>query len=682
MKGLRSICLCLLAFTAAVPALAQLELPDALQGNPLEDKMIGETPESPFHPIHFFSFDGSIVDEISGVSATPSEGVTHTLGYLGGAIYFDGSGIVQLPIDVSPAAVPELTIIAMIKPAPLPEDPDDNPPAIGYIVSDEDGLIIISNQTKPEPRFEAYTGIRDGWQMVAITRKVEDRTTEEGEVAPHTVLKLFTNGRISEAAGIQKQPTIAPKLLLGMKAVNHPYRFRGAIDHLSIYDRALSSDELSDVMARMRQARMSRRSDVMVAGSGSSELSTGTSSATMTDDQRSAAAPAAGITAIGANSPSFTPPVDTADETQDLIESDEGQDMLQSADWRIEGMVPNSQDKSTLYPGDEVTLKIRVSKDDAANKIPSVRLVTNAGPGLPGPSYDLTINTVAAKPTDERDVPITLRVPEMLEFEEGATQVVWRPKVWLNAPDGLPLRDAIVDNHSRELPIVVLNDVVTDECGDVVEGSDGLRATSDCQVYRGEPLSTYPTVDMSTRTQTDFSGYGLSKPEHQFVMQFEGRGSVLGFIKIGERTDKPCRIVIDDAWNDEESSYQLAQVVNRCDGSADDHEELRIPKNWGITALNVCRAEPLKLPGLQPFRVKGVEVEIRPIGVDGQLGEDKDYRVLRQHNCKGDWQGWVRCPDDYVATGINAYLNSTTFNPVRRSLLGLALVCAKPFPRT
>lgn len=831
MTGLRSTCVCLLAVTASFPAIAQLQLPDSLQGNPLDGKMIDETSTATewMQPIHFLSFDGSIVDEITGVAGTPSGGVTHTKGYLGNAIFLDGSGLVELPIDVSPSAIPELTIVAMVKPAPLPDDPEENPPNIGYIVSDSDGLLILSNQTKPEPRFEAYstgaaisssvhTGVRDGWQMVAITRTVELRTTDEGEKKPHTIIKLFTNGRISEAAGIRKEPAIGPKIVLGMKAPDHPYRFRGSIDHLSIYQRALSADELNDLMTRMRQARTSGRRDLMVAGANAGTAGAGpegrltpagtvqqlpdgtfdadeqqfpgdmfdgdervfpgdmfegdeeqfpgdmferdrrqqvvaesfegeaiqlpsdkfnadeqqfpddmfegdenlfpgdmfeegdeeqfpgdmfedgddassqdssatqegprsaaTTSLAVADgvhestavlDQRTDADPRAGTTVAGSSSPSFQAPVDTADETQELIGSEEGQVMLQTADWRIEGMVPNSQDKSPLFPGDEVTVKIRIAKDDPANKIPSVRLVTNVGPGVPSPSYDLMINTVQAKPTDERDVPITLPIPETLRFEEGATQLVWRPKVWLNAPDGLPLRDAIAGNHNRELAIIVTKGLQTvEDCGDVVANPDGSRTAGSClKKSPSPPAPNFPDdvevnlrVDLSNTHETELSGYGELGIADALIL---ASGYPLGFIKTSEQADRPCRISIDD-------SFQLAGdgglKADRCKGSEGDHREFRTKGRSGITALRVCHSR------FNADRVKSIEVLVHSILPDGSLGiERRAVQTQPAGHCGNRWREWVSCPAGQIAGGITASF-------VRRSgsdeLRGVGLIC-------
>ena len=143
--------------------------------------------------------DGEIVDVVSGAKPTVLEGTTGVEGKIDGAIHLDAKSYVQLPIDISPQAMPELTVTMWIRPDPLPDDPELSFLPLGYLLSDGDGLIMINNQQKLIPYFEAYStgtvvrdsdhpGMRGGWQLLAITRRIEARTTKDGELLPHTVL--------------------------------------------------------------------------------------------------------------------------------------------------------------------------------------------------------------------------------------------------------------------------------------------------------------------------------------------------------------------------------------------------------------------------------------------------------------------------------------------------------------
>jgi len=219
-------------------------------------------------PMHFFPLDGSVVDLITGVTPTQAEGYTAAEGFIGGAIHLDGTGVIDLPVDLASEAVADLTIVAMVKPDALPDDANlrREISATGYVVSDSKGLIYLSNQNKDVARFAAYSTnavisnsdhpvLRDGWQMIALTRKREDRTTADGEVKAHTVLTLFSNGQVSETVSIWKDDGAAPTLRLGAISAGNSYKFRGSIDHLSIFDRALTPDELREMNRSLRQSR-------------------------------------------------------------------------------------------------------------------------------------------------------------------------------------------------------------------------------------------------------------------------------------------------------------------------------------------------------------------------------------------------------------------------------------------
>ncbi len=248
--------------------IAGVAVAQTLPSNPLQDKMISETPERPGGPIHFFSFDGTIVDDITGVVPSIANGYSHTDGYIGEAVLLDGTGMIELPVDLASEAQSDFTIIAMVKPNALPEDSDERATYYntGYVFSDASGLVTIGNQSKDNAYFAAYSSgtiisnsnhpaLRGGWQMLAFTRKIDDRTTDDGELLPHTILTLYSNGRISESVAVYRNDGVAPILRLGSKAFGSSQKFHGAFDHLSIYNRALSQDELREVNDFMRQAR-------------------------------------------------------------------------------------------------------------------------------------------------------------------------------------------------------------------------------------------------------------------------------------------------------------------------------------------------------------------------------------------------------------------------------------------
>ncbi len=774
----RLACSLLITIVFAATAAAQVELPAALQGDPLEDKRVGGEPDYPFGPIHFFSMDGSIVDEVTGVRATSMEGVTHTNGYIDGAIQFNGDAIVQLPINLDIAATPDLTIIAMVEPEPLPDDPElvDEFYNTGYVFSDGEGLVWLSNHNKDIPYFAAlsnkavisnsdHPGMRGGWQMVALTRKIEDRTTEDGAVEPHVVLSLFTNGRTSEAVKIYKEKTVTPQLLLGSISSGSSSKFRGAIDHLMIYNRALPEDELQQIMGGLRRASSGQhggeifaRSDAssdLVDGDGSGDLSYedvgreqqfpgdmfdpdeqqfpgdmfdgdeqqfpgdmfegdeeqfpgdmfegSESSASSAQDSGDSPGPgsggaitdaereafedparspqqqfidqmeeearrdAAAGTAIDdsplrdADASVFEPPLTTADETEELIDSKDGQAMLKTADWRIEGMVPNSADKKGLYPGDEVTVKIRISKDDPANKIPNVKLVTNVGPGTPSPSYDLTINTAEGKPTDEREIPITLPVPTNLKFAEGTTQMYWRPRVWLNAEDGRPLRDSIQGNHSKELAIVVYNNTADEQCDQAEQSADGARVARGCLTQDDVASKIY--IDHSVLVSTNLPFAAGHENDAKQLLIIDGNLAPLRSIYIAETNDKPCQIRI-------ELLDKTTKDTDHC------HDSGRFPDilwSWAlgdkvITGLMVCR-------NAANNRLKGFKLETRAVMEDGSLSSGNNFLGEKAHPNCFKWTAWSTCPAGSAAAGVEVRWSSGTRFAQRDFIHSIDLMC-------
>lgn len=741
--------------------------------NAVETADLRSTANSSNELIAHLPMDGSIVDKVSGATPTTITGTSPTEGKIGGAIHFDGTAFVQLPVDLSPQAHPELTITMWVRPDPLPEDPVLRkwfyPNA--YLVSDGDGMLMIGNQQKDILYFGAYStgaaisnsnhpGMRGGWQLLAITRRVEDRTTDNGDVRPHTVLTLYSNGRVSESAGIQHDKTIKPYISLGASSAGSSGKFHGAIDDVRAYSKALSPEEIRTVTAaepgadrdvgraatntgsaggnstgaittyggpvemgidatsvepsessqgdqtlglgdssswepsdRFGQlptaddivgsfdddeARREAAAEIAVDGSPlpdalppSAVDTTATNDGAdfeapvLVTDQRAEAEPGAGAGAIGANNPTFTPPVSTADETEELIASDDGRALLQSADWRIEGMVPNSADKTELYPGDEVTIKIRISKDDPANKIPDVRLVTNVGPGTPSPSYNLTINTAEANPTEERDIPITLPVPENLEFAEGSSQVSWRPRVWLNTQAGMPLRDATTDNHSRELALIVMNGVANNNCTEVVEREDGTRVTRPCLDQEGSTVQVY--IDHSILVSTNLKFAGDHEDDARELMVFENTQGALRQIRIKESEDKPCDIVIGDSFD----GYMVSdQCTSRSVLTIDSNHDLNVGDDRVITGLKVCRNDA-------DNRLKGFQVETREILQDGSLSISTKLESEVTHPNCAKWTAFSRCATGTAAAGLEVMWNTGTRYARQDFIHSIDLMCGE-----
>jgi len=808
--------------------LAQISTPNPLAGR------IPDGVENPLGPIHVFQMDGSVKDDVENITATASNNVTSVEGYIGGAMHFDGTSYAEVPIAVSALDVPDMTFVAMVKLDDLPDDPDELSAVAssGYILSVGAGNalatdIILSHQNRGSANIyarsaSAYVGdselfaTRQGiWHMVALTRKIEDRTTDDGEKTPHTILNLYINGRIKDKESVTeyKSKSVAPKIFFGAYSAGSGSKFRGSIDQVAFYDRALSKGELDEMRGHLRQSsrgasqpfepRVAGRRgssdnsipDVAPAGgvpqqspnsvdprpaqfqgdqfdrdqplfpgdqfdaesgsrgeqqfpgdqfeSGSvdsrnarllpgerepletSGILTGDrlnqlASDNLARDAKRARDKAARDEAVrqagvensnardiatplivdstaqsgGVRTPvlvneavrqagiensktidvagsGFTPPNSREDDLGQITDTKEFQDMLKTADWRLVGVVRRS--KAELYPGDDFTMTIRVKKDDPANKIPNV--VLNVNPhmrGMANAVLPFRVMTSDQKPTASRDIPVTMTVPENLEFPDGADRTSWRLVARLTAENGYVLKDAIPDNHQQEIFLRINKPAVAEECDEVVENADGTRTAKDCLGLFGTSSPAAPDlgnddrvifkVDLSNKTLTGMSGYSRSAE----VMTFAGRGALLGFIKIGERGNKPCRIAIDDGID---RGGDPGQAINKCTGSVNDSAEFRISPDRAITQLSVCQTGAVLT---NSYRTKGVRVQTRPILEDGSLGDEIRYKDFQQTNC-AKWLNTVSCPAGQVAGGIQAaFLLNTGGSGV---IGGMGLVC-------
>jgi hypothetical protein len=843
---------------AAMPvALTQVNVP-----NPIADR-IPDGVQSPMAPIHVFQMDGSVKDDVDDIAASSAENVTSVDGYVGGAMHFDGTSYAEVPIGIGTDDLPNMTFVAMVKSDALPRDPEALAAvaASGYLYSDSSSFIVLSNQNKSSAYFYTQSGgalvsqstlhaaPQGVWHMVAMTRKIEDRTTDDGEKLPHTILNLYVDGRMSESVNVFKPKAVPPTFFFGSTSAGNYSKLRGAIDQVGIYARALSKDELDTMRGQLRQAargssppfaptiagrqgspnrippdvtpagglpqqppnsidpreaqfpgdqfdsdqvnfpgdmfsedgtgdeesfpgdmfdgddegdgeeefpgdqldpvsndprlaqsRLGERDPLDTSALSSERLGQWTSGSLSAEDERDRAAldaisaqkgprvspppsvdpnsqgadgfvapdlisdnragvqARAGIDAVSiANPGAPNVPNDRVSDLATITDTEEGQDRLKAADWRLVGVVKRS--KTELYPGDEITMTIRVKKDDPANKIPDV--VLNVNPhvrGMANAVLPFRVMTNDNKPTATMDIPVTMNVPENLEFPDGANTVNWRLVARLTAKNGYDLVDSVPDNHLKEIFLRIKSPRETEgECVDVVENDDGTRTVGQCQhgenhvpsggsgMYPpGYPNaydnsspdnsdfvagSEFPRVDMSTRTVTELSGFGF----HNKILQFESRGTVLGYIKTSEKGDVPCRIAIDDAWD---RGGDPGQASDHCNGSSGDNKYFRIRKNWGITSLSTCGAT-----SKDSSRVKGISVGIRPILSDGSLGEGLDNSGFTRTNCNNNhWRPRVHCPIGYVATGISFDGSNSSLAVNRGSVDSIGLICGKPLP--
>lgn len=654
-----------------------------------------------------FPFDGNANPAVGNFDPLSVTGTRPTEGRIGQALEFDGQSVIELPIDLSLESFPEQTVSAWVKADKLDQLTEEQLKAVSHsaypLSNSYNGLLHVAG-VKEDAYFRgasasAITGssgkhraLADIWTHVAIVSKLVDGVDAKGEPEKQVQLEIHSGPYITTKVQRYREGFTYPVLTVGAWDATPSYGFHGALDDLRIYARALSAGEISalaaggvtafpgDQLDGNPQAFPGGQLDGISAQVPGTVVPISNPTSSRAADNRGAATP----TAVLPTNDTFTPTNANADEFQDRVDDPEFQDGLKAVDWNLKGMVPLTQEeKANIYPGSIVTVKLRVDKDDPANHIPDVKLVLK-GAQSQAESVALRVMTSEQVPTARRDIPMTISIPTDFVFEQEGQIGTYYADTWLLTANGMPLQDTVTDNNSRRLSVPVQHAPEVEDCGEATTNDDGTITRGNCLGIFGSspeaprvpgPLSQYLKVDLSTRTETRLSG---SDSNYTDVMQFEVKNSALGLIKLGERSNKPCRLVIDDAWLDD---YESGQAINKCEGNAHDYEEIRIPGQEvrGIVALKVCHTNPV-FSAFQPEpRVKGFGIESLPINPDGTLGTAVRSMEVEQTNCSV-WKDYVRCPEGQIGAGILARFNSGHTAAARDFVTALGLVCANVLP--
>jgi len=207
----------------------------------------------------WYPFDEDIAEKtgnIEPIDVTSTPPIIN--GKFGGAVKLDGDTFVALPVDINPDLHPSITISLWVKTDPRPTDPEveKGVPNSVFIVSES---IAVHNLRSDNPYFYGrslksnvtgpkHTARRGLWQHVALVRSIEDRPDADGNVVPHVVSQFHSGGRMSEYVTTFTTQSMATDLYVGTEAPSYKQRrFRGAVDELRIYNRALSQDEVKSL---------------------------------------------------------------------------------------------------------------------------------------------------------------------------------------------------------------------------------------------------------------------------------------------------------------------------------------------------------------------------------------------------------------------------------------------------
>ena len=648
--------------------------------------------------IAWYPFDNGVVDKTGNIEALEGESILPILkGKFGGAVKLDGDTFIAIPVDLGPDLIPSVTISLWVKTDPRPTDAEleKSLPSTIYVVSES---IAVGNLKNDSTYFygEAlnhsivgpkHTARRGQWQHVALVRTIEDRPNAKGEIEPHVVAQFHSGGRMSELVMPFRGQGMATDLYLGTNSPRYPssFRFRGAVDELRIYDRALSQEEVGLLAkASSSQTSTSASNDENTEfpnNAGTTDTSPldnvssgGQSIGDMAiDNPTDSATDSNGEAPTYGGLPSGNPfslPESQADDLSGRIDDPDIEGRQYVADWRLVGMVPLTAEQlaSGIYPGSELTIKIRLKKDDVENKIPDIRLELDPLSGRPKEFVSVSEVTSESSPTAQRDVSITLAVPDDISFGADAGTTSWRPVVTVLNRNGLQLHDSDPGNHQRELSIQVSRPLSTSNCGGTVQSSSGERVTTDC-------LSD-DSSSATARVYIDHSVLVFAEPT--IVEGHEGDvvadliledGSFVQVLAFWEMNDKPCKARIAS------KTTSARRMSDHCASptftlSGDNFMGIDL---WGddevIVGLRVCRNRAGN-------RLKGIGVYYRTLNNDGSFLSSTEYKEAFQDTCASSrWTEPVYCQVGAAAAGIRLLISDGTMLAPNKYFHSVALAC-------
>jgi len=250
------------------------------------------------------------------------------------------------------------------------------------------------------------------------------------------------------------------------------------------------------------------------------------------------------------------------------------------------------------------------------------------------------IRTTEDDPVKSRDFPVTLTVPDNIQFASGSDEKRHGFVARILLLDGKMLVDAVQQNHTGWINITVTRKE------DVANSADDP----------GTDPFTYPYIGI----HTGISGSEGEKVEEYFF--YEDQDVVTG-IRIWEIFDRPCAYIVhaSDAHSTARGCNLSSPVAPSVGGRPGDP----------ITALQVCHS-------YLNDRVKGLRVWRRSFDSSGNIrpanyelsNADKTFDLP---NCSR-WQERVMCHSSAVATGARVHLNGNG------TVVGLQLMCTEVVP--
>ncbi|MEM7433214.1 MAG: hypothetical protein AAF351_14935, partial [Pseudomonadota bacterium] len=375
--------------------------------------------------------------------------------------------------------------------------------------------------------------------------------------------------------------------------------------------------------------------------------------------------------------------IDLADQRNDLEELARQQresGAFADVDWQIVSVTPTSPLSKSLMPGTEINYDVRLRKYDPGNKQPDVSLVLESEDtvGRSIQQKPISLTTSVEKQHDEVTAQLSVWIPFANIMQPGESRE-WTPELYLTTSDGDPLQDSNMDNHRRNLPLIVA--VPEDDlsnCQTVVESSDGN--TQNCLVKSGEQLpEIYFDDDSLAYTNV---ARNLSTREGRLIL-----GGAMRHIEWWVRGNTPCAVEIES--NDYPSNGKRSNRLDVCDynyGSSisSDAGDVLQPPNIHDVLEN--KQEKTVIDGIQVCRDEadshfwGVQFRLKELDRHGNISTAFRFESEEMSYCSRRTE-WQYCPSGTIARGLRVWVTSGTNMGPKDSVHSLDLICSTPLTR-
>jgi len=207
----------------------------------------------------YFSFDGNIKDTSGKENEVTACGVKLTEDRNGrgnSAAFFNGESFIEVKSSPSLELTKAVTIAAWVKHEPSPQDANKG------TVRPQEEVVCKMNTTSPWNRgfrLTAWWSNPNGYALELYDESQHLYTNSEQpmiEKWTHVaaswdgkVIKMFLNGKLRTSSRFEGTISDSGEaLLVGMHTLKNQAKFRGAMDELRIYNRALSNEEVESLL--------------------------------------------------------------------------------------------------------------------------------------------------------------------------------------------------------------------------------------------------------------------------------------------------------------------------------------------------------------------------------------------------------------------------------------------------